>query len=65
VGGASGIAAFITVAGFLAGPGFERMRQQLRRQCQEIRVIDCSPEGQQPETATGIFQGVQQPVCAS
>jgi hypothetical protein len=62
-GGGSGIVAFITVAGFLAGPGFERMRQQLRRQCQEIWVIDCSPEGHQPETTTRIFQGVQQPVC--
>jgi len=26
-------------------------------------VIDCSPEGHQPEIATRIFQGVQQPVC--
>lgn len=62
-GGGSGIVAFITVAGFLGGPGFERMRQQLRQQCHEIWVIDCSPEGHQPEAATRIFQGVQQPVC--
>jgi hypothetical protein len=26
-------------------------------------VIDCSPEGHQPEVATRIFQGVQHPVC--
>jgi hypothetical protein len=26
-------------------------------------VIDCSPEGHQPEVNTRIFQGVQQPVC--
>jgi hypothetical protein len=44
-GGGSGIVAFITVAGFLGGPGFERMRQDLRQRCQEIWVIDCSPEG--------------------
>jgi hypothetical protein len=62
-GGGSGIVAFITVAGFLGGPGFERMREQLRRQCQEIWVIDCSPEGHQPEGTTRLFQGVQQPVC--
>lgn len=58
-----GIVCFITVAGFLNGPGFERMRDDLRRTCSDIRVIDCSSEGHQPEVATRIFQGVQQPVC--
>ncbi len=58
-----GIVCFITVAGFLNGPGFEKMREDLRRTCSEIWVIDCSPEGHQPEVATRIFQGVQQPVC--
>jgi len=62
-GGGSGIVAFITVAGFLSGPGFERMRQSLRQSCHQIWVIDCSPEGHQPEVATRIFQGVQQPIC--
>jgi hypothetical protein len=61
--GGSGIVAFITVAGFLSGPGFERMRAYLREQCQDIWVIDCSPEGHQPEVGTRLFQGVQQPVC--
>ena len=58
-----GIVCFITVAGFLNGPGFERMRDDLRRTCTEIWVVDCSPEGHQPEVATRIFQGVQHPVC--
>ena len=58
-----GIVCFITVAGFLSGPGFERMRQDLRQRCDAIWVIDCSPEGHQPGVATRIFQGVQQPVC--
>ena len=58
-----GIVCFITVAGFLNGPGFERMRDDLRRTCSEIWVVDGSPEGHQPEIATRIFQGVQQPVC--
>jgi hypothetical protein len=58
-----GIVCFITVAGFLNGPGFEKMRADLRETCSEIWVIDCSPEGHQPEVATRIFQGVQQPVC--
>jgi len=59
----SGVVCFITVAGFLNGPGFEKMRDYLRRTCDDIWVIDCSPEGHQPEVNTRIFQGVQQPVC--
>lgn len=59
----SGIVCYITVAGFLNGPGFQKMRAELRKDCDEIWVIDCSPEGHQPEPATRIFQGVQQPVC--
>ncbi|MEX2553553.1 MAG: type ISP restriction/modification enzyme, partial [Actinomycetota bacterium] len=58
-----GIICFITVAGFLNGPGFQKMRADLRESCTDIWVIDCSPEGHQPEVATRIFQGVQQPVC--
>ena len=58
-----GIVCFITAAGFLNGPGFGKMRDDLRRTCSEIWVVDCSPEGHQPEVATRIFQGVQQPVC--
>ncbi|WP_149140680.1 type ISP restriction/modification enzyme [Gemmobacter caeruleus] len=58
-----GIVTYITVSGFLNGPGFEKMRMELRRDCSDIWVIDCSPEGHQPEVATRIFQGVQHPVC--
>ncbi len=61
--GGAGIVAFITVAGYLSGPGFQRMREYLRQRCQDIWVIDCSPEGHQPEVGTRLFQGVQQPVC--
>jgi hypothetical protein len=59
----NGIVCFITVAGFLSGPGFQKMRDYLRRTCDDIWVIDCSPEGHQPGVNTRIFQGVQQPVC--
>jgi hypothetical protein len=59
----TGIVCFITVAGFLNGPGFQKMRDYLRRTCDDIWVIDCSPDGHQPEVRTRIFQGVQQPVC--
>lgn len=58
-----GIVCFISVAGFLNGPGFEKMRDDLRHTCSEIWVIDCSPEGHQPNVPTRIFQAVQQPVC--
>ncbi|SSC69758.1 unnamed protein product [Ciceribacter sp. T2.26MG-112.2] len=58
-----GVVCYITVAGFLNGPGFQKMRDDLRRTCSNIWIIDCSPEGHQPEVATRIFQGVQQPVC--
>jgi len=59
----AGVVCFITVAGFLNGPGFQKMRDDLRRDGSDIWVIDCSPEGHQPDVPTRIFQGVQQPVC--
>ncbi len=59
----TGIVCFISVAGFLNGPGFEKMRDYLRRTADEIWVIDCSPEGHQPEVNTRVFEAVQQPVC--
>jgi hypothetical protein len=58
-----GVICFITVAGFLNGPGFQKMRADLRRDTDEIWIIDCSPEGHQPEVPMRVFQGVQQPVC--
>ncbi len=58
-----GVVCFITVAGFLNGPGFQKMRADLRRDADEIWVIDCTPEGHQPPVASRIFDGVQQPVC--
>jgi len=62
-GNKTGIVCFITMAGFLNGPGFQRMRDYMRRTCDSVWVIDCSPEGHQPGVNTRIFQGVQQPVC--
>ena len=60
-----GIVCFITVAGFLNGKGFQRMRDDLRRTCSEIWVIDCSPEGHAPAVATRVFQGVKHRVCVT
>src|SRR6266536_6381421 len=42
-----GVVCFITIAGFLDRPGFEKMRDYLRRMTDEIWVIDCWPEGHQ------------------
>lgn len=56
-----GIVCFITVAGFLNGPGFQRMREYLRQSCDRIWVIDCSPEGHQPEVNTRILRGFNSP----
>ncbi len=58
-----GVICYITAAGFLAGDGFQKIRADLRRDCSDVWVIDCSPEGQFPDTNTRIFQGVPQPVC--
>ena len=59
----TGIVCFITAAGFLNGPGFQKMRADLRTEADEIWIINCSPEGHQPPIRSRIFQGVQQPVC--
>lgn len=58
-----GLVCYITVAGFLNGPGFQKMRADLRETADDIWVIDCSPDGHQPPVATRVFEGVQQPVC--
>lgn len=58
-----GVVCFITVAAYLNGPGFEAMRDDLRRSADEIWIVHCSPDGHQPSVSTRIFQGVQQPVC--
>jgi hypothetical protein len=59
----SGLVCYITVSGFLNGPGFQKMRADLRRDCDDIWVIDCSPEGFRPKTNTRIFEGVKHNVC--
>lgn len=62
-GKSDGVICFITTSGYLKGPGFAGMRRYLREHASEGWVIDCTPEGHQPDVATRIFDGVQQPVC--
>jgi hypothetical protein len=59
----SGIVCYITASGFLNGPGFEKMRHDLRRDCDEIWVIGCSPEGQFAKVSARIFPGVKHEIC--
>jgi Type ISP C-terminal specificity domain/N-6 DNA Methylase len=54
-----GVVAFLSIAGFLGGPGFRGMREYLRRTCDEGWIIDLSPEGNRPDVSTRIFPGVQ------
>lgn len=58
-----GVVAFITVAGFLDGDGFQQMRAKMREQATDIFVIECSPEGLMPAVNTRIFEDVPHPVC--
>ncbi len=58
-----GIVCFITVAGFLNGPGFQGMRAYLRKTADAVWVIDCTPEGHQPPVASRVFQAMQHEVC--
>ena len=47
-----GVICYITVAGFLNGPGFQKMREDLRRTATNIWVIDCSPRRWKPCLST-------------
>jgi hypothetical protein len=58
-----GVVSFITTSGYLKGAGFAGMRRYLRSHASEGWIIDCTPEGHQPDVSTRIFGGVQQPVC--
>ena len=50
----AGMVAFITTAAYTSGPGFAGMREYLRRTADEGWIIDLSPEGHQPEVASGF-----------
>ena len=58
-----GVICFITTSGYIKGPGFAGMRRYLRENASEGWIIDATPEGLQPDVATRIFGGVQQPIA--
>jgi hypothetical protein len=59
----TGIAAFITTAGYLQGRGFAGMRRYLRETADEGWIIDVTPERHWPPVPTRLFPGVHQPLC--
>jgi hypothetical protein len=61
--GAGGIASFITTSPYLSGGSFAGMRRYLRGRGTTLQLVDCTPEGHQPEVPTRLFPGVQQPLA--
>lgn len=70
----AGIVSFITASSFLRGPGFAGMREHMRRQFDEVWVIDLGGDnrGARPEpnvfkieTAVCITIGIQRPYTSS
>ena len=59
---APGIVSFITASSFLEGAAFLGMREQMRRQCDEIWIIDLGGEGRGARTEENVFN-IQTPVC--
>jgi predicted helicase len=59
----SGVAAFITTAGYLQGRGFAGMRRYLRETADEGWIIDVTPERHWPPVPTRLFPAVHQPLC--
>lgn len=60
-----GVVSFISTAGFLRGPAFQRMREYLRSTCSEGWIIDLTPEGKQPPVASRFFPGVQRELAVA
>jgi hypothetical protein len=59
----TGIVVLITPQAYMTSDSYSGMRGYLRDTCDEGWVIDLTPEGFQPPTATRIFPEVQQPIC--
>ena len=53
----------ITASSFLTGPGFAGMREVLRREFDEIWIIDLGGEGRGARRDENVFDGVMTPVC--
>ncbi len=58
-----GIVSFITTSPYINSDVFRGMRNWIRENATEAYVVDCTPEGHQPNVPTRLFPGVQQPLA--
>ncbi|MEZ4427409.1 MAG: type ISP restriction/modification enzyme [Nannocystaceae bacterium] len=61
---APGVVSLVTAASFLRGPGFQGMREALRRACAEVYVLDLEGDQRGARTSDNVF-GITIPVCVT
>ena len=61
-GGGPGVVSFISASSYLEGNAFCGMREQMRRQCDEIWILDLGGEGRGTRRSENIF-AIQTPVA--
>ena len=57
------VVGMITASSFLTGPGFAGMREVMRKEFDEIWIIDLGGEGRGARRDDNVFEGVMTPVC--
>ncbi len=57
-----GIVTFISASSYLAGPAFVGMRERLRRECDEVWIIDLGGDNRGPRQEPNVFD-IQLPVA--
>ena len=58
-----GVASFITASSYLTGPAYGGMREIMRRNFDEIWIIDLGGEGRGARKEDNVFEGVLSPVA--
>ena len=61
-GGGPGVVSFISASSYLDGDAFCGMREQMRRQCDEIWILDLGGEGRGTRRSENVFD-IQTPVA--
>ena len=61
-GGGPGVVSFISASSYLDGAAFCGMREQMRRQCDEIWILDLGGEGRGTRQSDNVF-AIQTPVA--
>ena len=57
-----GIVSYISASSYLDGPAFGGMREHMRRQCDQIYILDLGGEGRGPRKSENVF-AIQTPVA--